>query len=279
MNKLKAYEECETIIKLHSKTFHRAFSLLPSKQRNAVWAIYAFCRQVDDLVDESDHPREELLNFEKEFQLFLAGDVDKENPRWVALQDVFNEYDMNTSAFLAMIKGQRMDIEDRHYLTLEDVLDYSYHVASTVGLMLLPVLAPKNHHHLTDSAIQLGYAMQLTNILRDIGEDLQRNRVYLPADLMKKHSYTYEQLEKGDNGIEFRALWEEVAQLAEMYYERGLSTIQDYPLYSRPPVKGAAVLYRAILDEVRSNEYNVFTVKNFVPTKRKEKILSTHLDF
>ncbi|TDL35346.1 phytoene/squalene synthase family protein [Jeotgalibacillus sp. S-D1] len=278
MNRLKAFEECESIIKLHSKTFHRAFSLLPKNQRNAVWAIYAFCRTVDDIVDESDHPEEDLLEFEEEFKLFLSGDIDSNSPQWVALHDVFCSYEMNTQAFIDMIKGQRMDIEDRRYESLEDVLDYSYHVASTVGLMLLPVLAPKNQTQLMDGAVQLGYAMQLTNILRDIGEDFERGRVYIPKELMDKHGYTYEMLANHDNGPAFQLIWEEMAVLAEMYYERALATINLYPLYSRPPVKGAAVLYRAILDEIRKNNYNVFTAKNYVSSKKKEKILSSHFN-
>lgn len=277
MNRSKAYEICESIIKLHSKTFHRAFSLLPKKQRDAVWAIYAFCRTVDDIVDESEHPREELKRFEDEFQRFLAGDIDKENPQWLALDDVFSTFDMNTQAFLDMVKGQKMDIEDRRYQTLEDVLDYSYHVASTVGLMLLPVLAPKNQHKLVDAAIQLGYGMQITNILRDIGEDLQRSRVYIPKDLMDKHGYTYDDLDQNDNGKAFQAVWEEMAELAEMYYERALESIHLYPVYSRPPVKGAAILYRAILNEIRKNDYNVFTQKNFVSAQKKDKLLSAHI--
>lgn len=278
MNRLKAYEECESIIKLHSKTFHRAFSLLPKNQRNAVWAIYAFCRTVDDIVDESNHPKEDLQKFEEEFQHFLAGNIDFNRAQWAALHDVFSRHEMNTQAFIDMIKGQRMDIDDRRYESLEDVLDYSYHVASTVGLMLLPVLAPKNQTQLMDGAIQLGYAMQLTNILRDVGEDFKRGRVYIPKDLMDKHGYTYEMLEHQDNGPAFKLVWEEMAVLAEMYYERALATITLYPLYSQPPVKGAAVLYRAILNEIRKNNYNVFTAKNYVSSKNKEKILSSHFN-
>ncbi|KIL47375.1 phytoene/squalene synthase family protein [Jeotgalibacillus campisalis] len=278
MNRSTAYKTCESIIKLHSKTFHRAFSLLPKNQRNAVWAIYAFCRTVDDLVDENEHPREELQNFEEEFHQFLAGNVNTSDPKWFALQDVYANYSMNTDAFLAMIEGQKMDIEEKRYQSLEDVLHYSYHVASTVGLMLLPVLAPQTHNKLVDGAVQLGYAMQITNILRDIGEDFDRGRVYLPQELMDKHEYTYAMLERKENSSQFKALWEEMAQLAEMYYDRALATIHEYPVYSRPPVKGAAVLYRAILDEVRGNDYNVFTVKNVVSVQSKEKILAAHID-
>ncbi|MGD7045249.1 phytoene/squalene synthase family protein [Jeotgalibacillus proteolyticus] len=278
MNRSTAYEECESIIKLHSKTFHRAFSLLPKNQRNAVWAIYAFCRTVDDIVDENEHPKEELQLFEEEFQQFLAGSPNTKDAKWFALQDVFANYEMNTDAFLAMIEGQKMDIEDKCYRSLEDVLNYSYHVASTVGLMLLPVLAPKTHDKLLDSAVQLGYAMQITNILRDVGEDLERGRVYLPQELMDKHGYTYSMLERMENNSQFKLLWEEMAQLAEIYYDRAMTKIHEYPVYSRPPVKGAAVLYRAILDEVRSNDYNVFTVKNYVSGQSKEKILSAHME-
>ncbi|WP_227395788.1 phytoene/squalene synthase family protein [Jeotgalibacillus aurantiacus] len=275
MELTKAYKECENIIKEHSKTFHRAFSLLPGDQRRAVWAIYGFCRTVDDIVDESEFPEEELRIFEQEFANFLNGHVDSSNARWVALADVFSKYDMNVQAFQDMVKGQKMDLAHRDYRTIDDVLDYSYHVASTVGLMLLPVLAPDNEKELRESAVQLGYAMQITNILRDVGEDLERNRVYLPKDVMNRHQYSEERLYERIGGEQFNAVWEELAGLAEQHYDAAMAKMHLYPVYSRPPVKGAAVLYRAILDEIRKNEYNVFTVKNYVSSREKDRLLSS----
>ncbi|MGM0753422.1 MAG: phytoene/squalene synthase family protein [Bacillota bacterium] len=276
MNKiLEAYDHCEIIIKLHSKTFYRAFSLLPKDQKKAVWAVYAFCRKVDDIVDEGICPSEELLQFEREFESFLRGYYNEEEPMWIALNDVFKHFNMDIGAFRDMIKGQRMDLNERVYVTMDDVLDYSYHVASTVGLMLLPILAPGKEHQLREDGIYLGYAMQLTNILRDIGEDLERGRLYIPQDLLVKYEYTVTELMDYRNNDAFRSIWEEMARVAEDYYDKAFRTMNLYPVYSRTPVKGAALLYRAILSEVRKNHYNVFSKKHFVSKDVKEKIIST----
>lgn len=120
---------------------------------------------------------------------------------------------------------------------------YSYHVASTVGLMLLPILAPKTHRELEADAISLGIAMQITNILRDIGEDLERKRVYLP----------------------------------KRFYEEGLQSLRKYPISSQLPLKGAAHLYRAILEKIRKEEYRVFTEKHYATSLQKQTILTSIL--
>ncbi|MGX1264986.1 phytoene synthase [Rossellomorea marisflavi] len=274
MNRISAaYDHCESVIKHHSKTFFRAFSLLPKNQRKAVWAVYAFCRRADDIVDEGSPP-EVLDRFEQEFELFLEGTFE-EQPIWIALDDVFKRFNMDREAFRDMIKGQRMDLAGRRYMTLDDVLDYSYHVASTVGLMLLPILAPGKEKELREDGIYLGYALQLTNILRDVGEDLDRCRLYLPQDLLVKHECSVEDLRDGRTTEAFRLVWEEMAGIAEHYYRLSMRTIGLYPIYSRAPVKGAALLYKEILNEVRKNGYDVFSKKNFVSGNEKEKIIST----
>ncbi len=273
MNISRAYELCEGVIKEHSKTFYRAFSILPKPQKNAVWAIYTFCRTVDDIVDESQNPKEQLDLFKKEFDTFLQGQLPSNHFMWIALQDVFNRYTMNIHAFKDMITGQEMDIKEKQYHSMNEILTYSYHVASSVGLMLLPVIAPENEQKLREDAIHLGYAMQLTNILRDIGEDLERGRIYIPDELIKKHHYSVHALIQGEINSSFVAIWEEMATLAESYYEKALTTIDLYPLYSRTPVKGAALLYRAILKEIRKNHYNVFKKRNYVTQDEKNKIM------
>ncbi len=124
--------------------------MLPSKQRKAVWAVYAFCRQVDDIVDEGCNPEIELQQFESEFARFKNGELLNESAMWVALRNVFEQYEMNVQAFDDMITGQRMDLVKKEYDTLDEVKTYSYHVASTVGLMLLPILAPTTHKELEE---------------------------------------------------------------------------------------------------------------------------------
>ncbi|MGM0896355.1 MAG: phytoene/squalene synthase family protein [Bacillota bacterium] len=270
----QAYSYCERVIADNSKSFYKAFSLLPKEKRKAVWAVYAFCRKVDDIVDEGSHPEPELQAFKKEFDEFLAGSVRWDDPMWLALEDVFESYDMDASAFYGLIKGQEMDLTIKRYRTLDELLDYSYHVASTVGLMLLPILAPGRTALLKDGAISLGYAMQITNILRDIGEDLSRGRIYLPQDIMRKYGLAEEQLGSGKVSESFIQVWEELARTAESHYDYAFETMDDYPLSSRVPVKGAALVYREILATIRSKEYTVFHEKHYVTEDSKQSILA-----
>ncbi|MCE7794397.1 phytoene/squalene synthase family protein [Salipaludibacillus sp. CUR1] len=271
----EAYQSCKKIIDYHSKTFAKAFQHLPLKKRRAVWAVYAFCRTADDIVDEGLTPDKDIREFKRQLDLFSAGQLPEPSPLWIALKDTFQRFDFDLTPFYEMIAGQEMDLKRKKYTSLDDVLDYSYHVASTVGLMLLPILAPANKDKLTESAIYLGYAMQLTNILRDIGEDLGRGRVYIPEELMVKHGYTLSMLEENDINLPFKALWEEMACLAEKYYELSLESIHLYPAASRMPVKAAAHFYREILNSVRSNGYDVFGQRAFVTSEEKKQILST----
>ena len=248
--------------------------MLPRQQKKAVWAVYAFCRRVDDIVDEGNAPREELEAFEKNFQSFLRGDTPSGDPMWLALEDVFERFDMDSTPFQEMIDGQRMDLTAHWVETYDELLDYCYHVASTVGLMLLPVLAPGREEKLREGAIALGKGMQLTNILRDIGEDLERDRIYIPRELMETYRYSYDDLKQHVVNGPFMKLWESMAHDAEMYYAEALDTIHEYPIYSRTPVQGAAYLYRAILPSIRKNQYRVFYERNFVSDETKKEIIN-----
>ncbi|MFD1030060.1 phytoene/squalene synthase family protein [Metaplanococcus flavidus] len=274
MNLNQAYRFCEEIIAANSKSFYKSFSMLPKENRKAVWAIYAFCRTVDDIVDEGAEPAAQLSLFKQEFQSFLNGDFDSMNPMWLALSDVFKNYDMDEEAYRSMITGQEMDLQQKRYQTVQDVLEYSYHVASSVGLMLLPVLAPGKTNILKEGAIALGYAMQITNILRDIDEDLEIGRLYLPSQLMEKHNLNLEDLRRKAVTPAFISVWEDMAEEAEYQYQKAFETINEYPVSSRIPVKGAGLVYREILTTIRKKDYNVFGQKHFVPDQSKQQILA-----
>lgn len=269
-----ALKICEETIQTHSKTFYRAFSMLPKKKRQAVWAVYSFCRRADDIVDESPSPKEELTSFQEAFDRFLQGEVDRDDPMWVALEYTFQQFRMDESPFRDLLRGQEMDLEQHRYETLDELLIYSYHVASTVGIMLLPIIAPRKKEQLKEAAISLGIGMQLTNILRDIGEDkAERNRIYLPKQVMDQFGYTEQELQEGIVNQAFQHVWEYIAFEAEAYYEEFFDHLHEFPLYSRIPVKAAAHFYKAILDKTRENEYRVFTKRSYISTQEKALIL------
>ncbi|PYZ94414.1 phytoene synthase [Salipaludibacillus keqinensis] len=270
----EAYNHCKEVIEYHSKTFAKAFQHLPKKKRQAVWAVYAFCRQADDIVDEGFDRERELQLFKYHLDEFANDRQIEPSFLWIALKDAFTHFDFDLEPFYEMISGQEMDLKKTRYESVEEMIHYSYHVASTVGLMLLPILSPKNQEELKESAIALGYAMQITNILRDIGEDLERDRIYLPKQLMDKYNYTIPMLENGVVNDSFVDLWEDLAQRAEDYYDIGLSKMYLYPVNARIPVKAAAHFYKGILNSVRANRYDVFEKRAFVSNEEKKEILS-----
>ncbi|MCX8046985.1 MAG: phytoene/squalene synthase family protein [Anoxybacillus gonensis] len=272
MNIKQAYAQCEAVTAYHSKTFYRAFSVLPLHDRNAIWAIYAFCRRVDDIVDEGKQPHQELQQFEKQWESFLGGYTENDF-MWVALRDVFSRYDMDAELFSHMIEGQKMDLTVHRYDTFSQLLRYCYCVASTVGLMLLPILAPHRREQLIESAIALGVAMQLTNILRDVGEDIARGRIYLPREWMSVYGVSEQDIAFGRVTNAFIDLWEHIAQKAEEKYTYAEAAFSLYPLSARFAVRGATLMYKSILHAVREQQYDVFTKRAFVSEERKKALL------
>lgn len=277
MTTQEAYRQCEEVMKKGSLTFYRAFSLLSKPDRQAVATVYTFCRELDDAVDESDHPVESLERFLQEFNLFLDGHH-QEKALWNALRDVWQRYEMDVDPFFELAEGMKWDLHKTRYETFDETEQYSYYAASTVGLMLLPILAPAvkgaEREQLKQGAIDLGIAMQLTNILRDVGEDLNRNRIYLPDSLLRERGIKEAALFDRAVTPEFIQVWETIAKRAEVLYERAGTTHHLYPLSSRKPVQAAALLYKGILDAARSNEYDVFTKRAYVSTLQKGKLLA-----
>ncbi|MGO4372440.1 phytoene/squalene synthase family protein [Paenibacillus sp. MCAF20] len=260
------YRYCEDIIKRNSRSFYFAFLQLPKEKANAVFALYAFCRLADDAVDRSGSREERLeaLNsLEHELMLFEEGrEVD--HPIWRALRDVFNRYEMSVEPFYEQLKGQRMDTSFAAPRTISELETYSYYVAGTVGLMLLPIVASKSRRNLRQSAIQLGVAMQITNILRDVGEDSARNRIYLPSDIMDAEAYGESDIRQLTINESFIRIWEKLALCAEGMYDSFKSDINDFDADSRFQVLLSAEIYRGILNAVRNKGYDCFTTRNAV---------------
>lgn len=268
----KAYAYCEEIIKIHSKSFYFAFSKLPKEKANAVYAIYAFCRLADDSIDEAETKEEQgdaLTFLTNELNRFEQG-REPDHYVWQALRDVFNRYDMSIEPFYDQLHGQAMDYQFRQPQTMDDLEEYSYYVAGSVGLMLLPVIATENHKDLEDEAIALGIAMQLTNILRDIGEDYQKiDRIYLPEELMEQENYTEADLSDQRIDESFISIWETIAYRAEQLYEKFNDSLKDFDKDSQLQVALSAKVYGGILDAVRENDYDCFTVKNKTSPAKK----------
>ncbi len=262
---------CEEVIKKHSKSFYYAFSQLPTEKANAIYAIYAFCRSADDRVDENTgrlSQRKDLEQLKHELDLFNKGE-EINHPLWRSLRHVFNHYEMDIQPFYDQLIGQGMDIEFIQPQTLKELEDYSYYVAGSVGFMLLPIIGSKSLENLKEAAIDLGVAMQITNILRDVGEDYQeKNRIYLPAIELQEANYTRADLDAGIINESFIDLWEDLALRAESLYDRFTNHIDQFDPDSQMPVALSAQVYRGILDAVRENNYDCLSTRNYVAKEK-----------
>ncbi|MDY6783673.1 MAG: phytoene synthase [Cyanobacteriota bacterium] len=281
-SKEEAYEHCRQITAKYSKTFYLGTLLMPEEKRRAIWAIYNWCRRTDELVDgpEASFTTPETLDsWEEQLESVFAGHpLDAPD---LALLDTIERYPIDIQPFRDMIAGQRMDLYRSRYETFEELKLYCYRVAGTVGLMTSPVLgfdqrnrtAPwhrqQETHKPTEEAIALGIANQLTNILRDVGEDAQRGRVYLPLEDLALFNYTEEELFKGVVDERWRELMRFEIQRARKFYgaaERGIRSLSPN---ARWPVWAALMLYQGILNVIERNDYNVFDRRAFVPKPEK----------
>ena len=271
------YEYCEEIIKQHSKSFYFAFSKLKKQDRYAVYAVYAFCRMADDAVDEASTVEEKVKNIEllnQELLQFERGHT-PDTPVWRALRDVHEKYILDLKLMKMQLEGQEMDINFEQPTDIEALEAYSEKVAGSVGLLLLPILCSNDLNERAMYASSLGVAMQYTNILRDVGEDISKlNRIYLPKDMMAQFGVKESQLRKQLIDENFIDLWESLASLAEEKYDDFLKEINFYKQEAQYGLLLALNVYREILNEVRRNNYDCLTGRQVVSTTRKAMIAS-----
>ncbi|WP_051217614.1 phytoene/squalene synthase family protein [Paenibacillus assamensis] len=252
--------KCEAMIKKGSSSFYHAFHLLPRPRREAVFVIYAFCRMIDDAVDEPQ-PEFTLEELERQFTVLESASG---HFIWPSLRWLFAHFPITKEPFFRQMEGQRRDLQFTNYETLDQLEEYCYLVAGSVGEMLLPVLHDNPTKSVVDAGIYLGKAMQIVNVVRDIGEDQARGRRYVPRSLMEKHQYTQEQFCYHVVDERFRAMIEELEQIAGQWFALGLQHLHTYSVESAMSVELAAKYYGAILGKVRQNDYNVFTKRAIV---------------
>ena len=278
----EAYEICRQITAEYAKTFYLGTLLMPKEKSKAIWAIYAWCRLTDELVDGAKAKyttKETLATWENQLESIFAGypldDTD------VALVDTIQKYPMGIQPFRDMIAGQRMDLIQNRYQTFEELKLYCYRVAGTVGLMSNAVLGigadsngvpwekEKPIYVPTDEAIALGMAMQLTNILRDVGEDIQRDRIYLPLEDLHAFNSTEQDLIAGVIDDRWKAIMKFQIKRAREYYKQAENGIRYLIRDSRLPVWASLMLYQSILNEIEANNYDVFNKRAFVSKPKK----------
>lgn len=247
--------QCERMIRQGSSSFYKAFSYLPSPRKEAVYVIYAFCRLIDNAVDEPEQSPYTIDELEQQFKQLEKAEG---HFVWPALRWLFHHFPISKTPFFLQMEGQRRDLRLTQYETMEQLEEYCYLVAGTVGEMLLPVLHDAPNSHVVEAGIYLGKAMQIVNIVRDVGEDRDRGRRYLPLELMERHHYSVSSFEEGVIDDSFRLMVQELDGIARSWFERGLHDLDSYPASSAFSVELAAGFYRAILDKVEANRYQVF---------------------
>lgn len=257
-----SFRYCEAIVKHHAKSFYFCSHFLPFRKRIAMFAIYALCRTLDDIVDECPKEnkllaKEALTKWQEKIELLYSGKEAKE-PILEAMQAVLSVYPVDKKPFLDLIAGVEMDLDERHYETFSDLRLYCYRVAATVGLMGSEVFGYSSKDALP-YAESLGIAMQLTNILRDVGEDLTLGRIYLPKEDLEQFNYSNSDLQEKRINKNFIDLMKFEIARARGFYQQADEGIKMLSPDSRLTVLAASRLYGAILDQIERNCYDVFT--------------------
>ncbi len=255
---------CGQIAQTHGRTFAFASRVLPYDRRRAVHATYAFCRIADDIADRSSDPvlaARALDDWERQLD-------EPVHPVAVAFAATRRQYGVSTNAARDLLTGVRMDLAPRRYATWDDLRRYCYHVAGTVGLMVAPILGCRDDGALP-RAVDLGIAMQLTNILRDVAEDAGRGRLYLPLDDLAAFGCDPEAIVRGQPNGEFAALLAfEIARARRLYAaaQRGIPALSPA---GQLTALAASRLYAAILNAIEAMDYDVFGGRAYLPLSRK----------
>ena len=276
VNLRASYVHCRGIARRHGTTFFLATGLLPASRRRHVHALYALLRTADDLVDEpkpGSDPAAELDRLERRLRDAVAtvGRVVDE-PVLAAVADTVRRFGIPLQCFDRFFASMRQDATVTEYATWDDLRAYMDGSAAAIGEMLLPLLDPADRDAALGPARSLGLAFQLTNFVRDVGEDLERGRQYLPqADL---HRFGVDLAERRVDGAFADLIRCEIARCRELYEEadRGLALL---PARSRLSIGAARTMYAAILDEVEANGYDVFSRRATVPPPKRVRLLVT----
>ena len=253
----KAYAFADRITAAHSKSFYFASSLLPEEKRSAIRALYAFCRTVDDIVDEPSKKERDLeLNYWR--QMVQNASIDESDPVAVAWADTLARYHIPHRYALQLIDGVARDLTQSRYETFDELATYCYGVASTTGLMSMHIIGFSSNSAIP-YAIKLGVALQMTNILRDVGEDYRNGRLYLPLEELAFFEIRESDFVEGKVTDRWRRFMEFQIDRTRQLYKESWSGIKLLESEGQLAIGAASVFYAGILDDIEAHDYNVFT--------------------
>jgi phytoene synthase len=265
----RAYQHCAEITRQHSRTFHLASGLLPETRRRGARALYAFCRITDDIVDDPDKTVAERTQALEHWRgLVMSENPGTEHPVCLAWADTQVRFNIPHGYARQLIDGCARDIGQTRYETFADLAKYSYGVASTVGLMAMHIVGFAGAEALP-YAVRLGVALQMTNILRDVAEDWNNGRVYLPQDELEQFGLSEEDIARGEVSECWQAFMAFQIKRTRRLYEESMPGIALLDKEGRFAISAASELYRAILEDIENHNYDVFSRRSHVGTLGK----------
>ena len=266
-------DQSKQIAKESNSSFYYAFSLLAKPKRDAMNTVYAFCRKTDDIVDEGDDPEE--LKFERlrkwriELERALYGKSDSH--LFNKLAAIIKQFNIPIDPFFDLIAGMEMDLQRKRYGSFEELVQYCYRVASTVGLMCIEIFGYKNKSA-KDYAVNLGLAMQLTNILRDVKKDSEKGRIYLPQNDILKFHYSDQDIFSKKYDENFISLMKFEADRAKDFFMRANQALDFEDKPSLFPARAMQHIYHRLLTKLEVENFDVFNKKIKVGTFEKAAI-------
>ncbi len=277
-----AADYCRKLTTRSRSNFYYAFLFLPTRRREALEAVYAYCRLVDDVVDE-DAPvakkLEGIAGWRRELDLVYAGSSASAptHPVSARLKAAVEEFAIRREDMEAVIDGCAMDIEKNRYATWDELRLYCYRVASAVGLMCVEIFgySPERRAEVREYAIDLGIALQLTNILRDVAEDAVRGRIYLPSEDLRAFGVSEADLASGSpsrNGSAFRRLMQFQAIRARTHYVRARAAIPESERTQLVIAEIMGDIYYALLEKIEDSNFAIFGAKPTVRRRQKMAI-------
>lgn len=277
MTLASAYEQCRQVHAQYGRTYYLATLLLPRWKRQHVHALYGLTRHADEIVDDLESIRTtaersaSLRRFRETVFAALANEP-VQDPILPAVAHTVRAFDIDHAEIESFFRSMATDLERTEFATYDDLLGYMEGSAAVIGTMMLPILEPIDPSRAREPARQLGFAFQLTNFIRDVGEDLALGRVYLPLEDLRRFSVNRHDLQQGVITPAIRDLLQFEIERARAHYRAALPGIDMLVPSSRPCIHAAATLYSDILRQVERNGYQVLTRRARVPRRRRLQI-------
>ncbi len=269
-----AYSHCQRVTKENARNFYYTFRPMPAEKRRAMYAVYAYCRLCDDVADGELPIDEKYRGFEEiRRNLHASEPTGEDAPMFRALHDAAWRFEIPYRYFEEILQGVEMDMVKSRFASFEELREYCYKVASVVGLVCIRIFGyddPKAEEH----AVDMGIAMQLTNILRDVKEDAERDRIYIPQDEMERYEYTEAELARGALTEGFRSLMAHQAGRARGYFESSRALFPMISADARTCPKLMHATYSGILGRIEQADYDVFERRIGISTGTKLLLLA-----